>query len=42
MFEIRIKPDEGIARSIYCYEIGKRIIILLNFVKKRKRRQKAY
>nr|WP_314888623.1 hypothetical protein [uncultured Campylobacter sp.] len=30
------------ARSIYCYEMGKRIIILLTFVKKRKRRQKAY
>lgn len=33
-FEIRIKSDERIARSIYCYEIGKRIIILLTFVKK--------
>ena len=42
LLEIRIKSDEGIARSIYCYEIGKRIIILLTFVKKRKRRQKAY
>lgn len=42
LFEICIKSDEGIARGIYCYEIGKRIIILLNFVKKRKRRQKAY
>ena len=42
LFEIRIKSDEGIAKSIYCYEIGKRIIILLTFVKKRKRRQKAY
>ena len=42
LFEIRIKSDEGIARSIYCYEMGKRIIILLTFVKKRKRRQKAY
>ena len=42
LFEIRIKSDEGIARSIYCYEIGKRIIILPTFVKKRKRRQKAY
>ena len=42
LFEIRIKSDEGIAKSIYCYEIGKRIIILLNFVKKRKKRQKAY
>ncbi|WP_230853965.1 type II toxin-antitoxin system RelE/ParE family toxin [Campylobacter concisus] len=42
LFEIRIKSDEGIARSIYCYEMGKRIIILLTFVKKCKRHQKAY
>lgn len=34
LFEIRIKTDDGIARSIYCYEVGKRIIILLTFVKK--------
>ena len=37
-----IKSDEGIARSIYCYEMGKRIIILLTFVKKCKRRLKVY
>ncbi|WP_257640265.1 type II toxin-antitoxin system RelE/ParE family toxin [Campylobacter concisus] len=30
-----MKSDEGIARSIYCYEIGKRIIILPTFVKRR-------
>ena len=35
LFEIRIKSNEGTARSIYCYEIGKRIIILPTFVKKR-------
>ena len=34
LFEIHIKSDKGIARIIYCYEIGKRIIILLTFVKK--------
>ena len=34
LFEICIKSDEGIARSIYCYEMDKRIIILLTFVKK--------
>ena len=34
LFEIRIKAEEGIARSIYCYENGRRIIILLSFVKK--------
>ncbi len=39
---MRIKLNEGISRSIYCYEIGKRIIILLTFVKKSKKRQKAY
>nr|WP_260953114.1 type II toxin-antitoxin system RelE/ParE family toxin [Campylobacter sp. RM16187] len=32
---------EGIARSIYCYEIGKRIIILLTFVKKTQKTPKS-
>lgn len=41
LFEIRIKSDEGIARSIYCYEIGKRIIILLTFVKKTQKTPKS-
>lgn len=34
LFELRIKADGDIARSIYFYEIGKRIIILASFVKK--------
>ncbi|WP_336296823.1 type II toxin-antitoxin system RelE/ParE family toxin [Campylobacter sp. RM16187] len=41
---MRIKSDEGIegiARSIYCYEIGKRIIILLTFVKKTQKTPKS-
>ena len=42
LFEIRIKSDEGIARSIYCYEMGKKIIILLTFVKKTQKRLKVY
>ncbi|WP_462109224.1 type II toxin-antitoxin system RelE/ParE family toxin [Campylobacter concisus] len=41
LFEIRIKSDEGIARSIYCYEMGKRIIILLTFVKKTQKISKS-
>ena len=41
LFEIRIKSDEGIARSIYCYEIVKRIIILLTFVKKTQKMPKS-
>ena len=41
LFEIRIKSDEGIARSIYCYEMGKRIIILLTFVKKMQKTAKS-
>ena len=41
LFEIRIKSDEGIARSIYCYEIGKKIIILLTFVKKTQKTPKS-
>jgi len=36
-----IKSDEGIARSIYCYEMGKRIIILLTFVKKTQKTAKS-
>ncbi|WP_442868060.1 type II toxin-antitoxin system RelE/ParE family toxin [Campylobacter sp. JMF_06 NA1] len=34
MFEIRIIADKDIARSLYTYEIGKKIIILTIFVKK--------
>ena len=34
LFEIRAKGLEGIARSIYCYQKGKKIIILHSFVKK--------
>ena len=34
LFEIRIKSTEGIARSIYCYEVSKKIVILLTFIKK--------
>ena len=41
LFEIRIKSEEGIARSIYCYEIGKRIIILLTFIKKTQKTPKS-
>lgn len=41
LLEMRIKSDEGIARSIYCYEIGKRIIILLTFVKKTQKTPKS-
>ena len=41
LFEIRIKSDEGIARSIYCYEMGKRIIILLTIVTKTQKTPKS-
>ena len=34
LFEIRAKAREGIGRSIYCYQKGKKIIILHSFVKK--------
>lgn len=34
LFELRIKSKEGIARSLFCYQIGARIIILRTFVKK--------
>ncbi len=35
LFEVRAKAKEGIGRSIYCYQKGKKIIILhSSFVKK--------
>ncbi|MDA3052565.1 type II toxin-antitoxin system RelE/ParE family toxin [Campylobacter sp. JMF_01 NE2] len=34
IFEIRIMASKDIARSLYAYEIGKKIIILTSFVKK--------
>jgi phage-related protein len=34
LFEIRAKGEEGIGRSIYCYQKGKTIIILHSFIKK--------
>ncbi len=34
LFEIRAKGPEGIGRSIYCTEKGKKIIILHSFLKK--------
>lgn len=34
LFEIRIRADKDIARSLYVYEIGRKIIILTTFIKK--------
>jgi len=34
LFEVRAKAQEGIGRSIYCYQKGQTIIILHSFVKK--------
>ncbi len=34
LFELRIKAKEGIARTFYCTQVGKRIIVLHVFVKK--------
>ncbi|MDA3049497.1 type II toxin-antitoxin system RelE/ParE family toxin [Campylobacter sp. JMF_02 ED1] len=34
IFEIRIRADKDITRSLYAYKIGKKIIILTTFVKK--------
>ena len=34
LFEVRAKAQEGIGRSIYCYQKGQKIIILHTFVKK--------
>jgi phage-related protein len=34
LFEIRVKAQEGIGRSLYCYMSGKHIVVLNAFVKK--------
>lgn len=34
LFEIRVKAASGIGRSLFCYNTGKRIVILHSFVKK--------
>jgi len=34
LFEVRAKAKEGIGRSMYCYQKGKKIVILHSFVKK--------
>ncbi len=34
LFELRIKAAEGIARVFYCTVVGRRIVILHQFVKK--------
>lgn len=34
LFELRLKGAEGIARVFYCLRIGKRIVMLHQFVKK--------
>lgn len=40
-FEIRAKSSEGVARSIYCYQAGKRILILVTVVKKQNKLHKS-
>jgi len=34
LFELRAKGKEGIARILYCMQVGKRIVILHGFIKK--------
>ncbi len=40
LFEVRAKAQEGIGRSIYWYQKGKKIIILHSFVKKNQKTPK--
>ncbi len=40
LFEVRAKAQEGIGRSIYCYQKGQKIIILHSFVKKEQKTPK--
>ena len=37
LFEIRLKSKEGIGRVFYCTQIGKRIVMLHYFIKKRQK-----
>jgi len=37
LFELRLKAAEGIARVLYCTMIGKRIMVLHQFMKKTKK-----
>jgi len=34
LLKIRVKRQEGIGRSIFCYQKGQKIIILHSFIKK--------
>ncbi len=40
LFEIRVKSQEGIGRSIFCYTRNKKIIILHSFIKKTRKTPK--
>jgi len=40
LFELRLKGAEGIARVFFCTLIGKRIVMLLSFIKKSDRTPK--
>ena len=41
LFELRAKGQEGIGRSLFCYQKGKTIIVLYAFVKKTQKTPKA-
>jgi len=34
LFELRLKAEEGIARVFYCTMVGKKIVMLHQFIKK--------
>ena len=34
LFELRVRGREGIGRALYCFVVGRRIIILHGFIKK--------
>lgn len=37
LLELRLKGSEGIARVLYCTQVGRRIVVLHSFVKKSNR-----
>lgn len=42
LFELRVKAKQGIGRGLFCYQKGRRIIVLCVFVKKQQETPKRF
>ena len=42
LFELRVKAKQGIERGLFCYQKGRRIIVLCAFVKKQQETPKRF